>query len=266
MRTFIISVCILAVLLLSNAIDAKKEKPLYLPFPKDAVDGISCGVCTFVVKQMYKDVLVLLNASIRRRVRMSEDDVLTVLEDVCNPFAETGQWIRRIAITHKRETAPFLNVEELQVYTKCKRTCSTVVEACEGVLDHESMDMLSPRLLHLTEYADADKFAEALCDPSPICTKLRGLSVSRYDELTIMIDEDIMEEIDPKEMEVERMMDHMERKENRRHSIFHREEIMKMQEAILRGDKEAVAKVDPSIADLSEEEFAAVQAMMRGKK
>ncbi|RNF20844.1 uncharacterized protein Tco025E_03574 [Trypanosoma conorhini] len=266
MRTFVVSLFILVTLLLSSAIDARKEKPLHDAFPKEVIDGIRCGVCNFAVKQAYGNVLGLFNASIQTRVRMNEEDVLTVLEDICNPFTEVGQWIRRITITHRRDTDHLLGVEELPVYTKCKRTCSTVVEACEAVMDHESMDTLSPRLLHLTEYADAGTFAQALCGPSPICTKRRRLLADRYDELVTMMDADPMEEIDPKEMEVERMMDHMERKENRRQTIFSREEITKMQEAFLRGDKEAVAKVDPSIMDLSEDEFAAVQAMMRGRK
>ncbi|PWU97754.1 hypothetical protein C4B63_14g92 [Trypanosoma cruzi] len=253
-------------LLFSEAGVAKKEKPPHAPFPKDVVDAISCGVCNFMVGKAYGDVQLLFNASVQTRVRVNEDDVLTAIEDLCNPFSDVGQWIRQITITHESDTAPFLlGVSRLPAYAKCKRVCSTVVEACEAVMDHENMDQLSPRLLRLNEYAGAEAFANALCLSSSICTERQGLSAAKYEEVRNMIDEDTVEEIDPKEMEIERMMDHMERKENRRQTIFSRDEITSMQKAFLRGDKEAVAQVDPSIMDLSDEEFSALQSMIRGR-
>ncbi|EKF32656.1 hypothetical protein MOQ_003488 [Trypanosoma cruzi marinkellei] len=266
MRFITLCVFVAAMLLFSEAGFAKKEKPPHAPFPKDVVDAISCGVCNFMVRKAYSDVQLLFNASVETRVRVNEDDVLTAIEDVCNPFSEVGHWIRQITITHESDTAPFLlGVTRSSVYAKCKGICSTVVEACEAVMDHENMDQLSPRLLRLHEYADAEAFANALCQSSSICTERQGLSASRYEEVQNMIDADTVEEIDPKEMEIERMMDHMERKENRRQTIFSRDEITSMQRAFLRGDKEAVAQVDPSIMDLSDEEFSALQSMIRGK-
>ncbi|ORC90313.1 uncharacterized protein TM35_000081110 [Trypanosoma theileri] len=266
MRSLMYFVLLISAATLLTLTNAKKEKPLNEPFPKDAIDAISCDICSLLVRKTYLDVQALFAASVETRVRVNEDDILTAIEDVCNPFAETGQWIRRVAINYSAMTAPFLlGIEELPVFTKCKRTCTTIVEACEAIMDHDSMDQLTPKLLHLPEYADGETLARSLCQTSPICTKRKSLSAERYAELRTMIKADVMEEIDPKEMEVERMMDQMERKENRRHDIFSREEITAMQQGLLRGDREAVAKIDPSIMDLNNEEFAALQAMIRGK-
>ncbi|KAH9577961.1 hypothetical protein LSM04_000969 [Trypanosoma melophagium] len=245
---------------------AKKEKPLNPPFPKDAIDSISCDICSLLVKKTYRDAQALFTESAKTRVRVSEDDILTAIEEVCNPFTESGQWIRRVAINYSAVNAPLLlSVVELPVYTKCKRTCTTVVEACEAIIDHDSMDQLTPQLLRLSAYKDDEMFARSLCQTSPICTQRKDIAPKRFGELRAMIKEDVMEEIDPKEMEVERMMDQMERKENRRHDIFTREEITAMQQGLLQGDREAVAKIDPSIMDLNNDEFAALQAMIRGK-
>ncbi|KEG15220.1 hypothetical protein DQ04_00141080 [Trypanosoma grayi] len=260
-------VTLLLLLLLPTTVSAKKEKPLHSPFPKDVIDAISCDVCSVLVKKAYHDVEVLFAASAETRVRVSEDDVLTAIEDVCNPFTEQGQWIRRLAVNNSADAAPHrLRMGLLPVYTKCKRTCTTVVEACEAIVDHETMDQLTPKLLRLKEYVNDDAFAQALCHVTPFCRDQRGLPEQRSTELRAMIAADVMEEIDPKEMEVERMMDQMERKEKRRHDIFTRDEIATMQAGLLKGDKETVAQVDPAIMDLNDREFAALQAMARGQK
>lgn len=266
MRFFIV-LFVVVMLLVPGETLAKREKPLHFPFPEDMVGAIRCDVCGALVRKVYKDIQALFAARAQATSPLNEEEVLTALEDVCNPFAGPGQWIRRLAINGTGDAASrAFKLEELPVHTQCGRTCGTIVEACQAVMDHESMDQFSSRLLRLHEYADGEALARVLCHSSPMCTEREDLGPVKYQQLLAMIKVDRIEEIEPKEMEVERMMDEVERKENRRQHVFSRKEVMLMQDAILRGDREKAAEVDPSIMKLNDEEFASLQSMMRDKK
>ncbi|KAG8345267.1 hypothetical protein TRVL_03895 [Trypanosoma vivax] len=259
----------LTVLTLPPTAVARKEKPLNIPFPQDVIDNIRCDVCNIMTRKAYDLVHALFVLSDSTRVPVNEEDVMVAIEDVCNPFAESGQWIRLFSIgkTPSALTAApaplHLTLVPLPNHTKCKRTCKTIWEACEAVIDHDSMDVLSPQLLRLRKYANADAFARSVCDVASFCTERGAIPPQRYEVLGGMIAEDVPEEIEQKEMDIERMMDFMERKNNQRHEIYSREEVTSMQESLARGDRESASRVDSSINRLTDEEFEELHHMIK---
>ncbi|CBH16025.1 hypothetical protein, conserved [Trypanosoma brucei gambiense DAL972] len=251
------------------AVDAKKEKPMNVPFPQDAIDDVRCDVCRLMAKRAYGYVYELFVTSEHTRIPVNEENVLVAIEDICNPLAASGQWIRQVAVDTSSPAAakePFhITLTELSHHSKCKRTCKTLSDACEAVVDDDDMDQFSSKLLILKKYKDASALADATCGVSAFCTSRTGFSSKRYKELLTLVASDVVEVIEQKEMDIERFMDEMERKGNRRQEIYSREEVIKMQKSLIEGDIETAAGIDPSLNKLTEEEQLALQQMLKNK-
>nr|CCC94017.1 conserved hypothetical protein [Trypanosoma congolense IL3000] len=273
MRLFLVKYAAVTLACMALLTSAKKEKPMNVPYPQDVVDDMRCDVCHTAAKQAYARVLELHVASKRTRVPVNEEDVLVAIEDLCNPLASEGQWIRKFGVNTSYLTsagAPaqplFISVYTSRNYLKCKRTCKTASDACELVMDDEEMDQFSSYLLRLTTFKDAEAFAEKTCGVASFCKKRSGFSAKRYKEVLEVIALETPEEIDQKEMDMERLMDQMERRNNQRQDIYSREEIIKMLKSLIEGDMETASSIDPSLNRLTDEERRELQRLLREKK
>lgn len=274
---------LLLTLLLFVVADAKKELPLGTPFPERVLNAIGCDVCAYTVGNALEQVQTQRDTLLKHGVTLREEEILTILEELCNPFKEGGEWIRRVTVTtgvNSRTNRLGISTDVLDYYAACKRSCSSVRDLCERVISDDHADGLSAILLRIarsttetiTTRENLREVTREVCDPMSFCVGFTSFQQVVGDEMSAVADgsgplqriiaDDAPKKVDEEEMEVERLMHKMQTVERKKTDVFSREEIREMQDAIIRGDREAVAKLDPAIMDLTEEEFQSIRQML----
>lgn len=274
----------------TTAVDGKKKLPIHEPFPPIVQNAIQCDVCAFSIVNTLQTVEAKRDEALAQRLHFGEDAVLDVLEHLCIPFKENGEWMRRVAIgirdapvndpadtaVKQPETVyPYsLRVDVLENHTACQRTCSTVVDLCERIMDDNGMDDFSGAVLAMTkedviaDQAHASLLIRQFCGPMQVCKKHyqyvkdleRELSINT--ELLDAIRRDEPKQIEQEELEMERMLHDLEREQRRKADVYSRQEIGELQRAIIEGRFEDAVALDPQVKDLSEDEFWQLQQLM----
>ena len=72
------------------------QKPAPLPMTED-VPHIVCDVCQKAAKTLFKHVRTKRKE--KEPVKLSEEDVLNVVEKTCDPDNEFGEWITKLDVT-----------------------------------------------------------------------------------------------------------------------------------------------------------------------
>jgi len=237
-------------------VSCKKTKPTAQPFPSKVVGAVACDVCKELVAQTYEATMAMRKNASRTR-DVEEVDILTeVVEQACNPFAKQGQWLRFLDITVVGKDRQ-VRLDFRSEPGKCKRDCTTVVEACLLTLDNEGGDSLPVMLLK-------DKPIKAIkatvCEP--VCE--HGGAKKVTEDMARQISADQWEEIQSKEMEIEALMDNMERSHvpgMPRMDVYDREEMLRMRQSIETGDYDTLTSIDPTANNLSPEEFDELRSM-----
>ncbi|EPY35797.1 hypothetical protein STCU_00907 [Strigomonas culicis] len=186
--------------------------------------------------------------------------------------------MRRVSIqlqadTHSEGKEKMLQTTVLPYVSTCKRTCSTTQAVCEQVLDSSEMDDFSAAVLKLSQRHKTiaepsvwEPLITQTCHQMDMCldaTNKRNAFIRQYRKdpavYQKLIEDEAPAKLDEDEIEVEQMMDNFNRVDGKKTSVFSREEMVELQSALLRGDKKAAARIDPSIVDLSDEEFESIQ-------
>jgi hypothetical protein len=255
--------------------EAKKEKPSFKPFSEAVVDHFRCDVCDTMVREAFAMVADIRNNASRKTPLREEDILAEVVELICNPFANQGQWLRTLDLVvtaapgSSSTSGGYLKLQPRSDFTKCKRGCTTLAAACERVIDSDDADNLSS-FLFKGRPANADKLSKKIC--GNVCgstsdAKKRASKVFPA-KLTAEILRDQPEMISAKEMEIEALMDNLERSHTvgtPGMDVYSRDEMLQMQDAIQDGDLDTLAGLDPSAQDLSTEEFEMLRQMYRGE-
>ncbi|EPY40504.1 hypothetical protein AGDE_03424 [Angomonas deanei] len=204
---------------------------------------------------------------------INEDDILSLFEDICNPFMEKGEWIRRAELTldEKKRTVSF-NIGNN--YTKCKRFCGTFSNVCEQVYDSDEATNLAADMLKLIKKRvglvktnEAEEIVNKVCKKEFCEHKERNMAalhqmLAKDDNLWGTLVEDKSEPADHDRIEVENLIAKMER-DGKRSNVYSRDHVKKLQAAVKQGDRRAATKLDPTIRSLSDEEFEEVVRMAR---
>lgn len=275
------------------------------PVYKSVLPWIACPVCSEMVGEAYDQVKqlradaaaqeglppaepttrrdrALRDATLQRLLR--EEDILEkVVEVICNPLAKSGWWIRELDLVRELpENGPTkVRVDALPFLSKCRSDCNTISEACAAVLESDAAENLSGMLYQFK--ASKEKMQRDVCLSE--CKAFKRLNarwekasathtpVKKGDPLGPLPDSFAAEgspiEVPEKELDIEEMMDRMERNKvagSPKMEVLDRDTMLKMQRAMAMGDKEEVAKYEPSVEDLSDEEFNALQHMYKEEK
>ncbi|CUG05090.1 membrane-associated protein, putative [Bodo saltans] len=249
-----------------HAVSAKKEKLTFNSYGPAVERRHSCEICRTLVVEAYPIAEELHKNASRRGYALREEEVLSkVTEAICNPFVKAGQWIRLVHIKANEKTLQTV-LEPLEFYSQCKRDCTTVANSCSSVVDTDYGDDLPGLLLKLKPVEVID---EAVCKRICIDTtavRTKPLSAKMIKEIAA----EVPVEIDKKNLDIEEIMDDMERARGGyggapKMDVFSRDEMMDVQRAILERDGSKLRDLDPSAEDLSDEELEYLQRMYAGE-
>lgn len=250
------------------SVSGRKQLPTAPLFPPVVLNAIGCDVCAYTFANFRLQLHDLRMEREAKRLSVHEDDMLAILDHLCNPFHEGGEWMRRVVIKWDSPSSElFTNVTSH--YNACTSTCRSVSEVCDRVLDTEEaeaiplifLNLLKDKSVSLLNHAAFKPALHAVCGVSTACTELnRNLAelarAAQADPTlyhTVTSDQPAV--VDAQDMEVERMMYSMREKDGKKAEVFHREEILQLQSAIARGDKETAQRLDPTLNDFSDDEF-----------
>lgn len=278
---FAIAFCLCMCGAVLPCVTARKELPVKTAFPPVVQDAIRCDVCSFIVANALNYVEEKRDELRAKRLPLREDDVLEETENMCIPFKDEGQWIRQVSLDvapagpHDASQGHRVEVNVVNFYGHCGRTCYTVAALCEELMDRDVMDDFPGELLrvskdaNMTDKAHRSAVFGKFCYPSRHCRQHKRYVVAlekalrRDAELLQELKADKPRRIKNEEREVEMMMYRLMREQHQSADVFSRDDIRKMQHAFIHGTKEDVAAIDPKAFDLSDEEFHVLREHMR---
>jgi hypothetical protein len=260
-------------LILLTMVEGKKELANY-PVLRDAVPHVQCPVCKLLVSEAINATATLREG--KKGKKLTENDVVEeVLDLICHPRSKQGQWIRKLDLVYRPgqtdgNVGPTLVVEQQDVLGTCRRECMTLADACTTVLDSDSADQLSPMLF---KGKSLESITSSVCG-SHWCSRKNLQRLNQKFPLTVddrrtKYDVEDHEEIESKELEIEQMMDDMDRKKGNGqpgYDVFSRDEMLGLQDAMRSGDYNKFQELDPDAGELSEEDFAALREMQRSEE
>eukprot|EP00758_Cryptobia_borreli_P001477 Tbor_TRINITY_DN2273_c0_g1::TRINITY_DN2273_c0_g1_i1::g.2676::m.2676 len=295
----------LAFLYRVDCMKGKAKKLRSFPTFEHAMPWIECDVCREMVIIAHDEVATLRKTS---PLGLREETIIEDVTDlVCNPRNSKGWWLREFElVSAKNAEDSDLNMfkhntglkdqDKYQVFLKplsfitvCESDCMTLAESCRRLMDGDEGDKLSPLLYKFKQ--TRSELVKEICDRS--CTRTEDLVRRKMKLLekcfvknqhangkgkcnipfTPLSEEFLMKKlpanITSKELEIEEMMDNMDRthvQNTPKMEVYERETVLEMQRAMITGTKEDVAKFDPDIAELSDSEFAELQRMYREEK
>ena len=257
-RSLLLAVIVAGVVLVVS-VQAKKQLETFAVI-KPLKPHLACPICRKLVHQGVEGMKDLKKSG---GGKITEDDVLSeVVETVCNPRHAGGHWMRKLDVvveTDAKTSKPSMVLQEREEAGKCRRECTTLADVCNGLLDGEDFDDFSSMLFRKKS---EDHIAQRLC--TPLCSpkylkKEKAMSITAKE-----MDVEPHEPIESKELEVESMMDNMDRQRKPGtpgYDVFSRDEMYGLKDAMRDGDYERFKELDPTADQLSEEEFMALRQM-----
>eukprot|EP00808_Paulinella_micropora_P028642 g47502.t1 len=116
-----------------------------------------CVVCQELVKQLVRTVADMSEKEMKEAgKRLSEEKVFELLDDVCRPTTEQGNWLRKLDLQFSEEGSAQLVTKD--VVGKCRTECTTFAKACEDVV-HEASIELGEELWKGTKRAQLEDLA-----------------------------------------------------------------------------------------------------------
>eukprot|EP00796_Vickermania_ingenoplastis_P006733 gene6733-4827_t len=245
------------------------------PFSEAVMKAGACSVCYHLVmnaaiqSQNYMD-------SIHRSV-ISPAEVEFLMEYMCDPYNLSGAWLRRIGFfvlpdNETDENSP-VHFESLVLkhYSECKRTCSTVRDICDEMINFVSFDEFPKEVASLSHQSNLLMDENAVnimrakfCHHFTVCQKQDEWRAKLNEALNQPgskdredIIRDKVEWMDPDRLHIEFSI----YKSQNKVEVFTREDIEALKEALAMNDLEAAAKIDEKIRSLTDEEFLELRSV-----
>lgn len=111
----------------------KKPKPL--PMTND-VPFIVCDVCQKAAKTLFKNIRQKRKETVP--LKMSEEDILNVVEKTCDPEHDHGNWITKLDVAEEKDK---LKIVEHPKQGRCLEECKTIQYACESAIGDIDTDI-----------------------------------------------------------------------------------------------------------------------------
>ncbi|KAJ8905064.1 hypothetical protein NDN08_001575 [Rhodosorus marinus] len=124
------------------------------PRPVDSdVKYLKCDVCLAAAIRLHE-------YGSSRGTKLSESELLDMLESFCDPFLPTGGWIPFMEILHNKEDKR-LELKTHDKPGKCERDCATMSKACTDAIDDVVYDMAEFYVSH--KDADVEAIGKKMC-------------------------------------------------------------------------------------------------------
>ena len=126
------------------------------------------------------------------RKKLGEEPILELLEEVCEPESDNGEWINKIDIVGSRGT---LNLKRKAQPGKCGKECKAVIKVCEDTRLQAGESDIAEKLFRGHYTGSGKEFATALCNKmTDSCKKPpKELKKKRIDEPFQSIDSKLWE-------------------------------------------------------------------------
>ncbi|CCW69979.1 unnamed protein product [Phytomonas sp. Hart1] len=261
--------------------ECRKNVLSHATFPLEVQNAIGCDICTYAMTDLSIQIQAEREYKKSNSLKLNEDDVLEIIGELCVPFTVRGEWIRRVALQIPSSTSITNNSENnpesdgftkiLDIYTSCKRTCRSVQEVCETMLESEEMDRLSAIILensniyaNISDVKVINGLIRQVCIPTHQCLNHLEYKKELTHSLNTMtihgtlleqILSDTTEEVGKQLMELESMMYSAGDDDRKKPVIITKDDMEKLKKAYKSGDMEMAKEVDPMADDLSEEEL-----------
>jgi predicted small secreted protein len=146
---FFLLLFVIALLQVPVICTAEKDQDPSLVIKQD-LNYIKCEVCERAVAALIEEVNSRKEEQEKlfKKKPIDEMKILEVIENVCKPNNETGEWIRSLDIQENTfDKKKYLHVVEPGGMSKCKSECLTIAKSCEDLFENElDMDDLSAML------------------------------------------------------------------------------------------------------------------------
>lgn len=97
---------------------------------------IGCDVCETSTSELYETVQSL--RSLAPKGKLSEVDIVVLIEAICDPLSPTGEWIRKIDVIESTlKDKQFLALIEPGGKAKCGNECATLAKSCRNLFQEE---------------------------------------------------------------------------------------------------------------------------------
>lgn len=124
---------------------------------------LGCAVCKLATGELWAKALDLRETAPYKKP--SEDMYQDVIEQLCDPERDGGEWIAHYDVVQADRGAP-LKLEKQEYLGECRRECRTIQKACRAVYDEHAED--AAESLYKRDASTLEKFS------SRVCTKWAG--------------------------------------------------------------------------------------------
>ncbi|XP_076892679.1 uncharacterized protein LOC143544459 [Bidens hawaiensis] len=134
---------------------------------KDDIPFIKCQVCESLAKELHEQVQ---NKQTKKK-KISEYDVIEILENVCNLKKQEADWILKIDIVEQGDR---LELVEQDSEGQCGSECKTIERACQEVIGYYDTDVAEyiyqkkPTLSSLVKFLCKDLTKACNTMPPPV--------------------------------------------------------------------------------------------------
>lgn len=137
---------------------------------KEDIPYIKCQVCQKLASELFSQVQKKKDAQILPK-KMTELDVIEIVENICNLKKEEADWILKIDIVEKGDQ---LELIDQDVEGQCNSECKTIERACQEVVGFSDTDIAEyvyarkPQLDSLVNYLCKDLTEACSKKPPPV--------------------------------------------------------------------------------------------------
>eukprot|EP00796_Vickermania_ingenoplastis_P006737 gene6737-4831_t len=156
----------------------------YAPLSSSIDDAAGCLVCHHLVANVLAEVQSYMNTN--NKTSVDDYTVEHLLQNICDPFLQDGAWLRKIRFLvapdepNKEDDASQVHLEVVYVndgYTECKRTCATVQQSCQFMIDYIFYDWFVKDVALYTQQGVVapnrtvnEKLEESFCSQFILCS------------------------------------------------------------------------------------------------
>ncbi|KAL4535078.1 hypothetical protein Ndes2526B_g05990 [Nannochloris sp. 'desiccata'] len=157
MSSLLSSTFILAILALQST---NAEPPKFYPRKED-VKFIKCDVCRYLAINAYEQGRELVLGKQASGEKVSEEDVIELMEKLTTAWRPEGEWITALHLT-KSLTGSKLSVKNMERQGECGEACKTIERAAQEVMGEHDTDVAEA--VYVQKHDSLKAFTTWLCE------------------------------------------------------------------------------------------------------
>lgn len=105
-----------------------------VPYVEEDVPYVQCETCLALVQHIAS--LVDKRRTTFAKTKLREHDVLKMIQGVCDPMHENGEWITQIDVDDD------MKLRQMDSQGYCEEECKTMAKACQNVVDEADSEIV----------------------------------------------------------------------------------------------------------------------------